>query len=626
MIVPMKKTFIIVQEKDAQDSVATLRKLGLLHIEHQQLPQGKEMSRLQEDLEILNAAISVLSEEGLIHSPASKSRPLGEREDMPLSINSERVERVEGLIKEENQKKTATELKDWRFTASHIIDLRKRLEQLDEFGQNLISRITQWQGWGDFEPQAIKGLAKQNIHLRLYQIPVKEIHNLPEDVFVQKVRVAGGIAHCIMISRGQAAIPYKEVTLPNISLSTMRLRLAENEQVTSAIKNELNQLAPLRDKLLAIKKSLENELEFQQALKGMGRQGPLVYLTGYIPFDATQPLIEAAQEEKYGLTITDPLAEDNVPTLIRNPAWVSLINPLFKVLELVPGYQELDISLWFLVFFSIFFGILIGDAGYGAVYLLLTLFAQKKLGPKLKNNSLFLLFYILSTFALVWGILSGTFFGQEWLPSWFRPLIPALRSDKNTQAFCFFLGALHLSIAHLWKGMLKAPSLTALADVGWATILWGAFFLAKTLVLGEPFPGFGKWFFIIGPSLVVLFTSPNKNIIKGISSGLGTLALSIVNSFTDVVSYIRLFAVGLATVAVADAFNKMALGVGFGNVVSGLFTSLILVLGHLLNIVLGPMAALVHGVRLNVLEFSSHVDIKWSGFSYKPLQEYQPKN
>jgi V/A-type H+-transporting ATPase subunit I len=126
---------------------------------------------------------------------------------------------------------------------------------------------------------------------------------------------------------------------------------------------------------------------------------------------------------------------------------------------------------------------------------------------------------------------------------------------------------------------------------------------------------------MMGSILVILFTDPQKNILKGIGSGLQNFLLSVVNSFTDVVSYVRLFAVGLAGVAVADSFNSMAMDSGFGSISSGLVAAAILIIGHSLNIVLGPMSVLVHGVRLNVLEFCSHIDIKWSGFEYKPLKE-----
>ena len=96
--------------------------------------------------------------------------------------------------------------------------------------------------------------------------------------------------------------------------------------------------------------------------------------------------------------------------------------------------------------------------------------------------------------------------------------------------------------------------------------------------------------------------------------------MHIVNSFTDVVSYIRLFAVGAATVAVADAFNQMASGVGGNSIVAGFAAALILLFGHTLNILLGAMAILVHGVRLNVLEFSSHLNMEWSGMEYSPFK------
>ncbi|MBM3243727.1 MAG: hypothetical protein FJZ12_02705 [Candidatus Omnitrophica bacterium] len=310
-----------------------------------------------------------------------------------------------------------------------------------------------------------------------------------------------------------------------------------------------------------------------------------------------------------------------VPTLVRNPRWLNIISPVFKIIEVVPGYKELDISLWFLIFFSIFFGILIGDAGYGLVYFLLTFLVQKKLGARFKDKSAFVLLYILSSCAMLWGVLTATFFGQEWLPSWVRPLLPALRESKSMQTFCFLLGALHLSIAHSWRAILKFPALSFLADIGWIIILWLAFFIAKLLVLGDSLPVFYPYLITAGVTLVVLFTNPSRNVLKSLGSGLGSLLLNIMNNLTDIVSYIRLFAVGLATLAVADAFNKMAMDIGFGSILSGVLTSLILLIGHLLNIVLGPLSILVHGVRLNVLEFCSHLDIKWIGFTYKPFSE-----
>lgn len=588
MIVAMKKLAIITQSKDADTTVSKLRSLGVVHVEHKQPPKAKAILALCDDIALINEALGILSQPEFLHT---------------------------GL------ERPSQELGDWRFTSHHIVSSRNRIEQLEEYSSALINQISEWEQWGDFEPQAISQLAEKGIFLRLYRIPEKEIKKIPPSAIVKKISSSAGFAYCVVITREEIQIPFKEITPPKIGLAKMRQRLSEDRQVIEKIKAEISRCTGYIDNFIRVRKSLEKELEFQEALKGMAQAGSIVYLSGFIPFDAADSLLQVAKQEKWGVVISEPSEQDRVPTLVRNPAWISLISPVFKALEIVPGYRELDISLWFLLFLSIFFGMLIGDAGYGGIFFLLTLFAQRKWAKRIGDRAIFILLYIFSFSATGWGVLSGTFFGQEWLPESIKPIVPALRDNRSLQAICFFLGALHLSIAHSWRAIIKLPSLTALSEIGWIMVLWGVFLLARTLILGAAWPIFGKWFFIVGASLVVFFTSLEKNPLKGIGKGLVNLLLNLVNSFTDVVSYIRLFAVGLATVAVADAFNKMAGGIGFSNIWTSLATALILFVGHALNIILGPMSVLVHGVRLNVLEFCNHVDVKWSGFLYKPLSE-----
>jgi V/A-type H+-transporting ATPase subunit I len=319
--------------------------------------------------------------------------------------------------------------------------------------------------------------------------------------------------------------------------------------------------------------------------------------------------------------IENPSDEDNVPTLLKNPKWVELVKPVFNIIGILPGYKELDISLFFFIFFSMFFGILIGDAGYASILLLATAFFQKKLSKTVKNKKPFILLYVLSGCAVLWGFLTGTFFGQGLFPQYIKPLWPWIADNVNFQTACFLIGAIHLSIAHIWRAILKFPSWHFLADVGWLLLIWGMFFLAKELILSITMPSFVKIVFMVGAALVIFFTSPHKNPLKAIGPGLGGFALNIINTFTDVVSYIRLFAFGLAGVAVADAFNTKALNFGFNTISSGVIAVLILVIGHFFNIILGILAVAVHGLRLNVLEFSNHLGLEWSGFSYQPFKK-----
>lgn len=586
MIVPMKKVAILVQSKDSAESIQMLRSLAVVHVEHQRLPRGKDIHLLEEDIALIKQALGILSQEEF-------TRP--------------------------NQSGVDRSPEDWRFTARHIVDLRNRLNQLQDYELTLRERISRWQAWGEFDPAAIQALRNQGLQIKLYQIPAKQVKNIATEAVLKKISVFRGMANCLVISQKEINLTFKEVTLPKMGLAAMKARLLQDSRTIKQIKDQIRSAASYREALLRIQYSLQEELEFHQALSGMGEEQGLNYLRGYIPYDEVAHLEQAARKQKWAVVINEPSPEDKVPTLIRNPRWIYAIKPVFKLIEVIPGYKELDISLWFLLFLSLFVGMLIGDAGIGLVFFGLTLFFQKKLGKKLRDKSIFGFLYICSAAAVIWGALSGTFFGQEWLPEAVHPLIPALRSERNIQNICFLLGATHLSIAHLWRAIIKLPSLKALAEAGWISILWGAFFLAKMLILGDLFPVYGKWFFISGAILILLFTSSNRNFFKSLGAGLGSLLLNLVNSFTDVVSYVRLFAVGLATVAVADAFNRMATDIGFSSILAGITAAAVLLLGHTLNILLAPMSILVHGVRLNVLEFCNHADVKWSGLAYKPL-------
>ena len=586
MIVSMKKVTVVTQAKDRLDILNKLQILEVLHIEHAQEPKSNDIVALSEEISLLDQALSILAS-----LPAPKKIAL-----------SQEVVKGQAIYR-------------------HVIDLQKRKDQLREYLTLLKVGIKKYQEWGNFEPEDFVNLAKNNIFAGLYQIPLKQLKQIPEDILVNQLSVKGKVANCFLVARKKIEIDFKEISLPSISLEKMLQRQKQDLQAIATLENQLIQQLVYQKELIKFKADLQKKLEFQEAFSGMGNSEQLVFLKGYLPADAELALVAQAKQKGWGILTSVPSDTDEVPTLLRNPGWISFIKPLLKLLELVPGYRELDISPLFIVFFSLFFGMLIGDAGYGLVYLILNFWLQKKFASKIKDQSAFFLFYILSFCAIIWGILTATFFGQGWLLDLgIKPLIPALGNTAFIQALCFFIGALHLSFAHSWRAILKAPALSALADLGWICVIWAVFFLAKNLILGDIFPGFANGLIISGLVLVLFFTSPQKNIFKTIAEGLGTIALSLVNNFTDVVSYIRLFAVGLAGVAIADAFNAMAAGVfKKGDFLTIIAAALIVILGHALNIILGPMSVLVHGVRLNVLEFCGHANVTWSGFAYKPF-------
>ena len=357
-----------------------------------------------------------------------------------------------------------------------------------------------------------------------------------------------------------------------------------------------------------------------------------------MPSEKTELIKNEAASNGWAIMLKAPEDDDHVPTLVRNSKVVRIIQPVFELLGTIPGYREKDISFFFLVFFSIFFAMIIGDGGYGAIFLGISIYAGIKL--KKKNGVVpdgIKLLAEMSFFTVIWGAITGTWFGSENIAEipFFNMLIIekiASFSDKPNAQYIkhltFIIGTVHLSIAHIWNfiTMLKErPIIKAFSQLGWLSMVLGLYFLVLDFVLSSvlfPMPPYGWNMIFGGLAVVVVFGEQDghffKGLLKGVS-GLMTTFLDTIGAFSDIISYIRLFAVGLATVAVASSFNSMAAEMGSG--VVGIIASVfVLGLGHTLNIAMAALSVVVHGVRLNVLEFSGHLGMEWTGEYYNPFK------
>ncbi len=347
-------------------------------------------------------------------------------------------------------------------------------------------------------------------------------------------------------------------------------------------------------------------------------------MRGYCPEPELPRVEAAAKEHGWGTLVEDIDDPGEVPTAIRLPAWVRPIQALFSFTGVLPGYDQIDVSLPFLLFFTLFFAMIVGDAGYGLIFLALTEFGRWRMpkGPR----TMFSLLRVLSIATIVWGVLTGTYFGIALLPHPLKAVQVSWLEDPNHMILLsFLLGAIHLSVAHGWNVVRLFPSRRALAQAGWICTTWTMFFLAREMVLGGAFPHVMVYVLAAGIVLIAAFMTPPR-LLKSEWFNHVMLPLSLVSNFVDLVSYVRLFAVGAATVAIAQAFNQMAVGSGVQSVVAGLIAALVLFLGHTLNILLATMGVLVHGVRLNMLEFASHLGMEWTGRPYRPFaHNHQPK-
>lgn len=625
MIVPMKKVSLVVLEKEKKQALEKLRKLKLVHVEDL-TGNGENLSKLKSTYDMMERAFFLISD---------------------IKVKEKDVIQV-SLTKEEAVEKASRFLE--------LLSLKKNYEDLITGNTKEIERFSRW---GDVDPADLRFLAEKGYFLFLYEIPAEYYSLIPETEKVLKVNGDKNLVRFILVSDNgnlPQDLPSQAVLVTLPSKSTRLLRV-ENEDYKSKIKAIERQIYSFSACKTGIEKNLkilEKEIEFENIYSGMdGEEGEgslrLSWLTGFVPAKELKKVEVLAKQEKWGFLSDEPGEEDAVPTKLENNKVVSLIYPVSDFLGTVPGYREYDISGWFLLFFSLFFGMIFGDGGYGLLITLISVFAIIK--NHKKNLQPFILLLILGLTTTLWGMLTCNWFGvpPQSLPESLKPLLlkldwnwisnasslPADVVTQNLQIFCFTIALVQLAVAHI-KGIVRnIRSLKCLGEAGSLFMLMGIYYLVLNMVVSsERFPFdlvlFGDikassiMFPLIGVGfgLSFIFSNYEGSVLKSVLESLKNIIsvlLGVVNVFSDIVSYIRLWAVGLAGAAIANTVNEMA-----GPILGGfvIFLGILLLgFGHGLNMILNVLSVIVHGVRLNTLEFSSHLGMTWSGFKYKPFSE-----
>jgi V/A-type H+-transporting ATPase subunit I len=598
MIEPMKQVSVICLAKDREATVDRLGDLGTVHVVAVNTPSSPKVDELSEELSRAEQALLLL--EG-----ADADEPIAPGDTaMNASEVVEKVLKTEGLIECEDE------------------------AQVDflQFHEELVH-------WGSFSKELLKELQDKGVTIRLGCALAKRLPDPPEGWTLHVVNTVGKEAYFVLVSESEQELPEDWDVLPvphMTNLDEIASALEKSRKHQMRLRCELAGLKPFESKVSEYIEQVRSEMAFAEAHAGMGEAEKLAYLTGYIPACNTDQLLRAASEQGWGVRLDDPTKEDEkVPTLLRLPKALKLSRTIFDFIGILPGYREVDVSSSMLIFLTIFFGMIIGDGGYGAVFLAIALFFRNRVQSDSGRRAL-KLFGVLSVTTLVWGFLTGNFFAvpTEKLPGFMQGIDPLMKvedgvrqSDNQViQWLCFFIAAVHLSLARVWNAILAflhEKRLAAMGQVGWGLFLWANFFMAVDLIVYKgSFPEFGKWLYILGAVLILGCGVDWKDV-----GGIMNVPFNFINSFVDVLSYIRLFAVGLSSFYIAKSFNDMGMMVYDLSPILAPATVLIILFGHLLNVALGFMGVLVHGVRLNTLEFSNHMGLEWTGRPYNPLKK-----
>lgn len=588
MIVSMKKITLLVLKKYELETIGKLKKLGVVHIDSAVLKESKDRSAGIADLNSMEKIANALS---IYKGSYNADKAVAE-----FSSGEGVYERASAVL-EENERLTL-----------HSEELQRDIQALSL--------------WGNFNREDLDLLQKSNLKVYLCVAPDKRFRelkaNLNECAFELVASCKGQVAFAVVSAQEIDSRNLPLAELPNTKTSLSELKL-ELKKTLRALKINRQILLRCGKALPLMQSFMEHErekLEFMQARDAMADYGEIVVLQGFVPAPDIEEMQKLASESGWGLLVEDADADkESVPTLLKVPKWVKTIKPLFDFLAISPGYNELDVSGAVMIFFTLFFGILIGDAGYGAIFLLISLIGFLKNRNNPAPKAVFKLVLILSCAAVAWGAATGNYFGMS------LPGIPALTEaavkDKNTQLVCFFLGFVQICVGHFWRAVINMKWRNVGAQLGWVLVMMGNFILVdKMLVEPGEYPSIMVYFYVIGILLIAICEVDWKD-----AGSIFGFPSNIINSFVDLLSYIRLFAVGMASYYLAFSFNMMAENVmktGLIGIIAGL---VILLLGHSLNIALAILSVLVHGVRLNTLEFSNHVGLQWAGFAYKPFAE-----
>ncbi len=666
MIEKMKKVSIVVLDATRKESVKALRRAGVVHLEEIE-GKGPLLASYKDAAAATDKAISILDE---IKLP---KKQIVNQLDLTKDAALETAKKIVSLS---DEKKSLYEA---------ISRNTNELERLSKWGNVDPAEFVALAEQGIFvymyeipeDKYATIGKELKTIKVNAFNKVVRFLL-LSDEQVTERPALMPPEAYAVPMPEMSTSAFKDEILKAKQTISRIESELADDKKYSSALVSYRNLLASDIEfetvcSGMGHEGVDENPEEAEQSVLDSIASTKLAWLTGYVPEEQLSHFVSACKQNSWAYASADPADDDPVPTKLKNNKLVSIIYPLMDFLDVTPGYHEFDISAWFLLFFCIFFGMIFADAGYGILIAMLGLVLLAK--GKKGNRSLPVLITVLGLCTLVWGTFTCSWFGIDYgkLPSALinLSLAPVSQAklvssgmaadaakslaDKNQQIFCFLLALVQLSIAHIKCAVANRKSLKALGDVGALVQLWGTFYVVLSMVVqdgvnyiyplgntGRPLHLFGERSVFTVPSYFPLIAiavlavgfalnfvfsnyegSIAKSVLESVKNIISVL-LGIVNVFSDIVSYIRLWAVALAGAAISSTVNTMA-GPMFGKLAFVIFALVLLIFGHGLNMMLNLLSVIVHGVRLNTLEFSQHLGMNWSGMKYRPFSERKEK-
>ena len=601
MISKMKKLAFLIYHKDYDTFLEQVRNLGVVHVVTKS--QGEaENQDLQATIRLsARYATAIKLLEGMNVKAADKT-----------SGNADKGEQVLDKLEALQQ---------------HDAETNHRIQAIEK-------EITAMEPWGDFKMESLKRLRDAGYEVGFYICSDKVYDEEWETQY-----------HAVVINHIGSKVYFVTVTpvTETVSLDVESAKIADRS--LSEIIQEKEKLdAERAETENAMKELAENSIPDLKAAQVRTSQlvdfdkvklsadsladNKLMLLEGWAPAENAQQLNDFLKSSEVYYEISDPVPGDNVPIQLNNKGFFKLFEPIMK-LYMLPKYNELDLTPFFAPFFMLFFGLCLGDTGYG-LFILLGIsgyrLIAKSISPSMKP--ILTLVQLLGLSTAICGLLTGTCFGFN-LYDINVPFIQKMKEVimlDNQQMFnlSLILGAIQIIFGMTLKAVNQAIQFGfkyAISTIGWLLVLVStavAFAAPGVMAMGGTLH---LAILAVGGLMVYLFNSPGKNIFLNIGLGLWDTYNMATGLLGDILSYVRLFALGLSGGILAGVFNSLAVGMSPDNVIAGpIVMVLIFVIGHSINIFMNVLGAMVHPMRLTFVEFFKNSGYEGGGKEYKPFK------
>lgn len=603
MISPMTKYSFVLLCGQTEEFLSKIQELGVIDITRSLKPIDEKSEKLLADADEVKKALSVLKN--------CKGEP-------------------------DKSSVSGCSAKDVLDTDERIAELRGELASAKK---ELVAR----KPWGEFSSEDLQKLEAKGLQIRFYSCPKKKFDASWGDIQpLQVISETESTVFFVTVAPAgeEYSFPIEPVAAPAGSVNEAEKTLAD---LQARLDGENRKLANLKSCIGNLEKTYadrlgELDLYFAEAATEKAVDNYVTVLTGFAPVEDDDRLKKAFDELGVYYTAEAATKEDNPPIKLHNN-WFARNFEVLTGMYGMPVYDEFDPTPVLGPFFMLFFAMCMGDAGYGIVLMLIALYMKQKMQDS-GLGKMYRLIGFLGGMTFFVGLFLGTFFGMSilsasWAPSWLKALcIDGWFPDGKIAGFpvqmilAVAIGVLHICLAMIIKTVNFTKRFgfsKTISTWGWTTLIVGGIVVISLGMMEVLSAEVFKWVIIalaaVSGLAIFVFNTPGRNPLVNIGSGLWDTYNMVTGLLGDVLSYIRLYALGLAGGMLGNAFNimgTMILDIPVP-VVNWVFCIVILIFGHVLNLAMSCLGAFVHPLRLTFVEYFKNSGYEGTGAKYNPL-------